>query len=125
MTSLPSARIDKWLWAVRLCPSRSAAIAACQAGHVKVAGNRVKPAREVRSGDILTVLAGGVQRTVRVTAAIERRIGAALVAGCLEELTPPEEFARARAARAERPSSPPGAGRPTKKQRRALDALEF
>lgn len=92
---------------------------------MKVAGNRVKPAREVRPGDTLTVLVGGVQRTVKVLSAIEQRIGAALVAGCLEELTLPEEFARARQARAGQPAKPHGSGRPTKKQRRALDALEF
>jgi len=126
MKTLSTARIDKWLWATRLFRSRSAAIAACHAGHVKVDGTRVKPARAVRPGETLTVLAGGVQRTLKVRAAIEQRVGAALVPECLEDLTPPEEFERARAGR-----QPPGfadghgSGRPNKKQRRQMDALEF
>jgi ribosome-associated heat shock protein Hsp15 len=124
MTPPPSARIDRWLWAVRLYRSRSAAIAACHAGHVKIAGARVKPAREVRPGDTLAVLAGGVQRTVKVRAAIEQRVGAALVPDCLEDLTPAAEFERAKEARDRpAPSSPYHAGRPTKKQRRELDAV--
>jgi ribosome-associated heat shock protein Hsp15 len=126
MHSPPSARIDKWLWAVRLFRSRSAAIAACHAGQVKIAGARVKPAREIRPGDTLAVLAGGVQRTVRVRAAIEQRVGAAVVPECLEELTPLAEFERARMAHQQQATAPfhDGGGRPTKKQRRELDALE-
>ena len=126
MKPLPAARIDKWLWAVRLYRNRSAAIAACHAGHVKIEGARVKPAREVRPGTTLTVLTGGVLRTLKVRAAIEQRVGAALVAECIEELTPPAEFERARESRQQQPDAfPQGAGRPTKKQRRQLDALEL
>jgi ribosome-associated heat shock protein Hsp15 len=126
MNSLPSARIDKWLWAARLYRTRSAAIAACHAGHVKVDDTRVKPARAIRPGDILTVVGGGLVRTLRVRASIEQRVGAALVPEVFEDLTPPEEFARAREARQQHSASAPrSGGRPTKRDRRQLQELEF
>jgi len=118
-------RIDKWLWAVRLYKSRSLAIQACQAGHVKIDGQRVKPSRDVRPGEVITALAGRVQRTVKVLASLERRVGASLVKDFLEDLTPPAEYARARAEAAHAPSRyHKGFGRPTKKQRRQLSALQ-
>jgi ribosome-associated heat shock protein Hsp15 len=119
-------RLDKWLWAVRLFHSRSEATAACAAGHVRIAGARVKPAREIRVGETLSVLAGGVQRTVRVLALLDQRVGAKLVMQFMEDHTTPEEFARAREARRQNTIMfPQGFGRPTKKQRRQLDQLEF
>ena len=119
-------RIDKWLWAVRLYPSRSAATAACLGGHVKLDGARVKPAREVRPGETFTALVGGVHRTFKVRALLDRRIGAALVSDYLEDLTPAEEYERARAAREQNAVVfPAGFGRPTKKQRRQLDQFQF
>lgn len=126
MKTLPAARVDKWLWAARVFRTRSAAIAACHAGHVKLDGLRVKPAREVRPGDVLTVVAGEVRRTLRVRAAIEQRVGAALLPEVLDDLTPPAELEQARLARQERAQAAPhGGGRPTKRDRRQLDALEF
>lgn len=126
MNPVPVARLDKWLWAVRLFRSRSAATDACHAGHVKIAGERVKPARGVRPGDTVHVRAGGVERIVRVRIAIEQRVGVAMVPDCLEDLTPPERIAEAQAIRREQAThAPHGGGRPTKKQRRQLDALEW
>lgn len=114
-------RLDKWLWAVRLYKSRSLAAAACEAGHVKINGARVRPSRAVHPGEIITAQTGRLNRTVKVLALLECRVGASLVPNYLEDLTPPEEFARAR----EAPSAPPvqyprGWGRPTKKHRRQL-----
>ena len=124
MPTPESMRIDKWLWAVRLYKSRSLAIQACQAGHVKIAGQRVKPSREVRAGEVLTALTGHVHRTVKVLAPLERRVGAPLVSQFLEDLTPPEEYARAREeALQARPLYPKGFGRPTKKQRRQFECF--
>lgn len=117
-------RLDKWLWAVRLYKSRSLATAACQAGHVKIAGQSVKPSRPVRVGDVITALTGPVQRTVRVLGLLEQRVGAKLVPQFMQDLTPPEEWQRARQARQQAlVSYPKGRGRPTKKARRQIDRL--
>jgi|ERR1043165_977423 ribosome-associated heat shock protein Hsp15 len=122
MATSESVRIDKWLWAVRLYKSRSLASEACTAGHVKVGGNHVKPSRDVRVGEEITALAGRVRRTVKVLALLDQRVGAKLVSGFLEDLTPPEEYARAREEKLPAPLHfPKGFGRPTKRQRRQLE----
>src|SRR5213596_1216044 len=124
MDTSESVRIDKWLWAVRLYKSRSLAIQACQAGHVKIAGQRVKPSRDVRPGEVVTALTGHVQRTVRVLAVLEQRIGARRVPEFLEDQTPAEEYLRAREEARKAPLQyPKGFGRPTKKQRRQLEGF--
>lgn len=119
-----SVRIDKWLWAVRLYKSRSLATEACNAGHVKIGGSSVKPSRDVRVGEVITATTGRVLRTVKMLAPLEQRVGAKRVGGFLEDLTTPEEYARARE---DLPQSalqfPRGFGRPTKKQRRQLEKL--
>ena len=120
----PDTRIDKWLWAVRLFPTRSAAIEACRGGHVKVAGQSVKPAHLAKPGETLTIQKGPVLRTVKVLGPLERRVGAKQVALYCEDLTPPEEYAKR-----ERPAAPAGMawprgrGRPTKRDRRTLERL--
>ena len=117
-------RIDKWLWAVRLFKTRSLATAACAAGHVKVDGQPIKPARPVRVGEIISARAGNLHRTIKVTALLGRRVGAKLVPNYAEDLTPPEEYERVRELNANsRPALlnyPRGMGRPTKKQRRLM-----
>lgn len=121
METIDRVRIDKWLWAVRLYKSRSLATEACTAGHVKLAGQALKPAREVRPGEVITALTGHIHRTVRVLAVLERRVGAKVVKDYLEDLTPAEEYTRARQEAAEQAVVyPKGLGRPTKKQRRLL-----
>jgi ribosome-associated heat shock protein Hsp15 len=126
LQAAPDVRLDKWLWAARVFKTRSQAIAACQAGHVKVAGQRVKPARAVRVGETLTVELGEITRTLRVAGLVERRVGPKLLPQYLEDLTPPSEYARAREQRQE-PflRRPKGLGRPTKKERRLLQLLGF
>jgi ribosome-associated heat shock protein Hsp15 len=117
-------RIDKWLWAVRLYRSRSLATVACHAGHVKIEGQSVKPSREVHVGEVIWARAGHLNRTVKVLALLEQRIGAKLVSQFLEDQTPPEEYARARQEAAEAASHfPKGFGRPTKKDRRTLQKV--
>jgi ribosome-associated heat shock protein Hsp15 len=121
MEAQEGVRIDKWLWAVRLYKSRSLAAEACHAGHVKIAGQSVKPAREARVGEVICALAGRVQRKVKVLALLENRVGAKLVSRYLEDLTAPEEYARAREeAKQAAVHFPRGFGRPTKKQRRQM-----
>jgi ribosome-associated heat shock protein Hsp15 len=121
MQAPESVRIDKWLWAVRLYKSRSLAAEACQAGHVKIGGNRVKPSRGVRIGEEITALAGRLHWTVKVLALLDQRVGAKLVGQFAQDLTAPEEYARAREEAPIHVSK--GFGRPTKKQRRQLEKL--
>lgn len=117
-------RIDKWLWAVRLYKTRSLAIAACRAGHVKSNGQNVKPAHSVRIGEVIAAQTGHITRTVRVVALVQNRVSAKAVSQYLEDLTPASEYEKPREA-----SFQPmflrarGTGRPTKKDRRLLDGL--
>jgi ribosome-associated heat shock protein Hsp15 len=119
MQTSESVRIDKWLWAVRLFKSRSLAAAACNAGHVKIGGTAVKPSRDARVNERIDVFAGQIHRTVKVLALLDQRVGAKRVSQFLEDLTPPEEYARAREDARLRIRT--GLGRPTKKQRRQLE----
>jgi ribosome-associated heat shock protein Hsp15 len=123
METPASVRLDKWLWAVRLFKTRRLADDACHAGHVKIAGVSVKSSHSVRPGETLNVLAGGIRRTIKVLASLDRRVGAALVSQALEDLTPAAEYERARqqASAAAATSFPTGHGRPTKKDRRRLE----
>jgi ribosome-associated heat shock protein Hsp15 len=118
-------RIDKWLWAARLLKTRSLAAEAVKGGRVQVNGARVKPSREVGPGDELEVTVGQVRRTVVVRGVAERR-GPAKVAALLYEETPESVAARElQRERARLASPPPGADlgmRPTKRDRRRLDA---
>jgi ribosome-associated heat shock protein Hsp15 len=119
-------RIDKWLWAARLFKTRSLAAAACRGGHVTLGGNPVKPSREVRAGEVIVVKGGEVTRTVKVTGASEKRVGPKLVGQLMEDLTPAAEYLRA-LQRKDGPQifqRPKGAGRPTKKERRAMEKLQ-
>jgi ribosome-associated heat shock protein Hsp15 len=118
-------RVDKWLWAARFAKTRSAATELVLAGHVKVGGERVKPAREVGLGDTLEIRRGTVRHVVVVTGVAERR-GPAKAAALLYEETPESREERERHAAERRLARPLGAdlgARPTKQERRRLDAL--
>ncbi len=118
-------RIDKWLWAARFFKTRSAATDAVAGGHVQVGGERVKPAREIQVGDRLEIRRGEVRWTVVVTELADRR-GSASVAATLYEETA-ESIANRERDRAERRVARPlGAdlgARPTKQDRRRIEAL--
>lgn len=120
---MSTARVDKWLWSVRLCRTRSAAADSCRMQRVKIAGQPVKPAREIGAGDVIEVRQDHLVRTVRVLDIPPNRVGARLVPQFLEDLTPPEEFERAAAVRREhslnRLASPPV--KPGKRDRRVLE----
>ena len=118
------ARLDKWLWGVRLCKTRALATAMCRAGQVEIGEIAAKPARTVRAGEIITLRQGVILRTVRVEAIPPSRMGAARVAEFCTDLTPPEEFQKAREMRVQQVlARDPGAGRPTKRDRRLHDQL--
>jgi ribosome-associated heat shock protein Hsp15 len=117
-------RIDKWLWAVRVFKSRSQAAAACEAGHVKLDGQRVKPSRSVHPGEVFTARVGDITRTLKVLALLAQRVGPKLVPQYAEDLTPPEEYAKPRTPVLEPLfHRPKGTGRPTKRDRRLLENL--
>jgi len=111
-----STRVDKWLWAVRVFPTRSAATDACHGGHVKVGGKAAKPAAAVRIGDRVTAKLHGVERDLEVVRVIDKRVGAVIAAECVVDHTPPPVEADAPVFVRDR-----SAGRPTKKDRRRLD----
>jgi ribosome-associated heat shock protein Hsp15 len=118
-------RIDKWLWAARFFKSRSTATEAVLAGRVQLNRARVKPAREVRVGDTLEIRRGFTQRTVVVAGLAERRGSAEVAAGLYDE-TPESVAAREQRALERRLARPLGGdlgGRPTKQDRRRLEAL--
>jgi ribosome-associated heat shock protein Hsp15 len=118
-------RLDKWLWAARFAKTRSAATELVLAGHVKVGGERVKPARDVAAGDTVEIRIGPIRRVVVVTGLAERR-GSAKVAATLYEETPESREERERLSLERRLARPLGAdlgARPTKMERRRLDAL--
>jgi ribosome-associated heat shock protein Hsp15 len=122
---MEQARVDKWLWAARFFKTRSAASHAVLGGRVHVNGARVKPAKEVRVGDIVEVTVRAVKRTVEVAGVADRR-GPASVAASLYVEAPESIRAREEAALERRLARPPGADlgeRPTKLARRRLEAM--
>ncbi|OUW16999.1 MAG: hypothetical protein CBD18_05670 [Opitutales bacterium TMED158] len=125
--SLPiveKARVDRWLWAVRLFKTRSQSTEACRGGKVRIRDEKVKPSRSLKVGDTLAVQQGLVARTVKVVGLIEKRVGAKLVADFMEDLTPPEAYEVLQQTRAQSIlQRDRGAGRPTKKERREIEEL--
>ena len=117
-------RIDKWLWAARFYKTRSLATEEVNKGRVQVAGQDVKPAREIKTGDHITLRSGPVVRTV-VVVGISQARGPAPVAQALYSETPESLQARTAAAEQRRLAPEPAHsldhGRPTKRQRRDLD----
>ncbi|HET9242812.1 MAG TPA: RNA-binding S4 domain-containing protein [Gaiella sp.] len=118
-------RVDRWLWAARFFKTRSAATEAVLGGRVHVNGERIKPARDIRPGDRLEVSIGDVRRTVVVRDVAEKR-GPASVAATLYEETPESIALREQRSVERRLARPLGADlgeRPTKRDRRRLEAL--
>ena len=112
--------MDIWIWAVRLAKSRSAASAACKGGHVKVNGARVKPAHIVRPDDEIQVRQGDRERIVVVAKVITKRVGAPVAVECYVDHSPPPPPRESVVPVAVRDR---GAGRPTKRDRRAIERL--
>ncbi|MER7759046.1 S4 domain-containing protein [Streptomyces sp. NPDC097619] len=115
-----TARVDSWIWSVRLTKTRSSAAAACRAGHVRVNGERAKPAQTVKEGDEVRLFHEGRERVVVVRRAVTKRVGAPVAAECLTDNSPPPPTRTEAAALGLRDR---GTGRPTKRDRRDMDAL--
>ena len=118
-------RIDKWLWAARFFKTRSLAQQAIAAGRVRLAGDRIKPAQELKAGNSLSIRIGDLEFLVEVRALSDKR-GPATVARTLYLETAESAAERQRRQDLRRLSPEPGAerkGRPTKRERRLLDDL--
>ena len=115
-----SVRVDSWIWCVRLTKSRSMAATACRAGHVKVNGERVKPAQAVKVGDEIRLVQAQRERVVIVTRLLVKRVGAPDAAEAYIDNSPPPPPRVDALAMGVRDR---GAGRPTKRDRRELERL--
>ena len=118
-------RIDKWLWSVRVFKTRNQATLACRSGKVRIGEHTVKPSREIKPGELISISLDSLKRTVQVLAVIEQRVGAKLVENFMEDLTPPEEYQKLRLRKnAGFGYRLRGLGRPTKKDRREIEILK-
>lgn len=117
---MDSVRVDTWLWTVRQLRSRSLATAAAKAGHVRVNGRLAKASTPVRVGDEVRLRVQGFDRILQVKQLLKTRVGAPLAAEAYADTSPPRLPRELAAAPIYRD---PGAGRPTKRERRQLDAL--
>ena len=118
------ARIDKWLWAARIFKTRSIAADACQNGRVMLGGVTVKPSRTVKVGDVVSVKKPPVTYSFKVLKTIEQRVGAKLLPEIYENVTDPKQYELLEMSRISGfVDRARGTGRPTKKERRALDAF--
>ena len=114
---MDAARVDSWLWAIRVYKTRSAATTACRAGHGRVNGDKVKAAQQIRVGDELRIRIAGFDRILIVRQLLVKRVGAPVAALAYEDRTPEREPQAALGLRDR------GAGRPTKRERRDIDKL--
>ena len=114
--------MDKWLWAARIYKTRTLAADACKNGRITINGAAAKPSRTVKDGDKVSVKKSPVTYTFLVKQAIEKRVGARLLPDILENITPPEQYELLEMSRISGfVDRARGTGRPTKKDRRALD----
>lgn len=119
---MAEARIDKWMWAVRIFKTRTIAAEACKKGRVCIAGSFTKASRMIKVGDVIQVKKPPITYSFKVLQPIEKRVGAKLVPEVMENVTTPDQYEllemskvsgfidRAR-----------GTGRPTKKDRRQME----
>ena len=116
------ARIDKWMWAVRIFKTRTIAAEACKKGRISINGALAKAARTVKPGDVIQVRKPPVTYSFKVLQTIEKRVGAKLVAEMMENVTTPEQYELLEMSRVSGfVNRAKGTGRPTKKDRRSLE----
>ena len=116
------ARIDKWLWAARIFKTRSIAVDACKNGRVTIGGVNVKPSHTVKAGEVVSVRKPPVTYSFKILKTIEQRVGAKLLPEIYENVTPPDQYELLEMSRISGfVNRARGMGRPTKKDRRALD----
>lgn len=119
------ARLDKWLWAARIYKTRTMAADACKNGRIAINGAQAKASRSVKAGDEVSVRKPPVTYTFRVLQPIEKRVGAKLLPDILENITTPEQYELLEMSRISGfVDRARGTGRPTKKDRRAIDDFQ-
>lgn len=118
------ARVDKWLWAARIYKTRSLAADACKNSRVTINGVNVKPSHTIKVGEVISVKKSPVVYSFRVLKCIEQRVGAKLLPEVYENVTDPKQYELLEMSRISGfIDRARGTGRPTKKERRALDAF--
>ncbi len=116
------ARIDKWLWAVRIFKTRTIAAEACKKGRISINGVQIKPSRMIKPGEIIQVRKPPITYSFKVLQAIEKRVGAKLVPEMMENVTTSDQYELLELSRISGfVDRARGTGRPTKKDRRSLD----
>ena len=121
---MEEARIDKWLWASRIFKTRSIAADACKNGRVTVGNVTVKPSRMVKVGETVSMRKPPITYSFRILKTIEQRVGAKLLPEIYENVTAPEQYELLEMTRISGfVDRARGTGRPTKKDRRSLDAF--
>lgn len=119
-----SARLDKWLWASRIFKTRSIAADACKNGRVSMNGTNLKPSRSVKIGDVISVKKPPITYSFKIINAIESRVGAKLIDQVYENVTDAKQYELLEMSRISGfIDRARGTGRPTKKDRRAMDAF--
>lgn len=118
------ARIDKWLWAARIFKTRTIAADACKNKRVSVGGVFVKPSHVVKLGDVVSVKKSPITYSFKIIDCIEQRVGAKMLPGIYENVTDPKQYELLEMSRISGfVDRARGTGRPTKKERRALDTF--
>lgn len=119
-----TARVDKWLWAARIFKTRSIAADACKNGRVTINGVNVKPSHMVKTGETVNVKKPPVTYSFKILQCIEQRVGAKLIPNIYENVTDPKQYEILEMSRISGfVDRARGTGRPTKKERRSLDAF--
>lgn len=119
-----TARLDKWLWAARIFKTRTMAADACKNGRVTVNGANAKPSRTVKVGETVSVKKAPVTYSFKIINAIESRVGAKLIGQVYENVTDPKQYELLEMSRISGfVDRARGTGRPTKKDRRAMDSF--
>jgi ribosome-associated heat shock protein Hsp15 len=115
-------RIDKFIWATRLCKTRTKAADLVKKGKVKLNGTSVKSSREVKIGDRIDLIKNNATFSYTIKDILDRRIGAKLVEDYLIDITPETELEKYKTfQKAQQNYRHHGTGKPTKKERRALE----
>ena len=118
------ARLDKFLWAARIFKTRSIAVEAIKNGRVSIGGMNVKPSRPIKVGETIDVRKPPVTYSFKVLKTIEQRVGAKLIPEIYENVTDPKQYELLEMSRISGfVDRARGTGRPTKKERRALDSF--